>query len=121
MRETLVFKNIPEGPNEESYKDTKELLATVISDHCPGISYRDALGQIKRAHRERNRKSEGSQNSRAGKRLIFAAFHSWDMCQEIIEVFKQKCIMERSFNIAAEQKYGPLTSKRRQMAFQLRR
>ena len=43
------------------------------------------------------------------------------MCQDIIEIFKQKCIQEPNFHIAAEQKYGPLTSKRRQLAFQLRR
>ena len=93
----------------------------MISEHCTGISFEVALGQIKRAHRERSRNFEGSQNFRAGKRLIFAAFHSWDLCQEIIETFRQKCIVDRSFKIAAEQKYGPLTSKRRQMAFQLRR
>ena len=29
--------------------------------------------------------------------------------------------MDHSYKIAADQKYGPLTSKRRQMAFQLRR
>ena len=32
-----------------------------------------------------------------------------------------ECIEDVNFNIAADQKYGPLTSKRRQMAFQLRR
>ena len=43
------------------------------------------------------------------------------MCQAIIETFRQKCIAERAFTIAAEQKYGPMTSKRRQMAFKIRR
>ena len=49
------------------------------------------------------------------------AFRSWDMCQEILETFEEKCIVDRSFDIAVEQKYGPLTSKRRQMAFRLRK
>ena len=93
----------------------------MISRNCPNVSYAAALGQIKRAHRERKRTFDDHRNSRAGKRLIFAAFHSWDLTQEIIETFRQKCIAEPSFNIAAEQKYGPLTSKRRQLAFQLRR
>ena len=118
LRETLVFKNVPEE-REETYKDTKELLAKVINENCPNISYQSALNQIKRAHRERQRRPD--ENSRTGKRLIFAAFHSWDMCQEIIETFKQKSITDRTFTISADQKYGPLTSKRRQMAFQLRR
>ena len=119
LRETLVFKNIPEEERDASYKETKELLATVISRNCPDFTYNDVLTQIKRAHRESKRNSE--QNSRAGKRLIFAAFHSWDMTQKIIETFRQKCITDRAFTIAAEQKYGPMTSKRRQLAFILRR
>ena len=121
LRETLVFKNIPEEERDSSYKETKELLARVINQNCPEISYQDAYNQIKRAHREAKKTFEGGQNSRDGKRLIFAAFHSWDMCQHIIESFRQKCISEPRFNIAAEQKYGPLTSRRRQLAFQLRR
>ena len=122
LRETLVFKNIPEEGREETYMQTKELLATTINRVIPEYSYDFVFSQIKRAHRERNRNNDdGRQNLRAGKRLIFAAFHSWDLCQKVIEVFRQKCIEDVNFNIAADQKYGPLTSKRRQMAFQLRR
>ena len=121
LRETLVFKNVPEEGRDESYAQTKQLLARVISTNCPEYTYEFALSQIKRAHRERNRSTDDHRNYRAGKRLIFAAFHSWDMCQNVIEIFRQKCIEDRSFTIAAEQKYGPLTSRRRQMAFQLRK
>ena len=128
LRETLVFKNIPEEEPEVSggllaqYTETKKLLATVISEHCPGITYEVAYSQIKRAHRERKRDDlEEHQPSRAGKRFIFAAFHSWDLCQEILNAFRDLCIKDRNFKIAAEQKYGPLTSRRRHMAFKLRK
>ena len=118
LRETLVFKNVPEEEGENSYDDTKKLLATTINRHCPDITYDYAFSQIKRAHRERNRNfQEYAGQSREGKRLIFAAFHSWDLCQKLIETFRTKCIQDRNFNIAAEQKYGPLTSKRRQKAY----
>ena len=121
LRETLVFKNIPEE-GEEDYKDTKELLATTISEHCDGVSYDFALSQIKRAHRESGHRRNGQdEHPREGKRLIYAAFHSWDLCQQIIETFREKCIQDRDFVIAADQKYGPKTSKRRQLAFQLRK
>ena len=125
LRETLVFKNILEEEPEVSggllaqYTETKKLLAGVISKHCPGISYEVAYSQIKRAHRERKRDDVDDERSRAGKRLIFAAFHSWDMCQEILDAFRLLNIKDRNFKISAEQKYGPLTSKRRQLAFQL--
>ena len=117
LRETLVFKNIPEEEGENSYKETKELLATTINRHCPEITYEVALNQIKRAHRERNRNFDDYEQSRQGKRIIYAAFHSWDLCQKIIESFRVKCIKDRNFNISVDQKYGPLTTKRRQKAF----
>ena len=126
LRETLVFKNILEEEPEVSggllaqYTETKKLLAAVISKHCPGISYEVAYSQIKRAHRERKR-DDVDERSRAGKRLIFAAFHSWDMCQEILDAFRLLNIKDRNFKISAEQKYGRLTSKRRQLAFKLRK
>ena len=121
LRETLVFKNIAEEEGEQSYDDTKELLARVISEHCNEYTYEYALSQIKRAHRERKRNFEENQYSRAGKRLIFAAFHSWDMCQKLIETFRQKCIANPAFKIAVDQKYGPLTSKRRKLAYDMRK
>ena len=127
LRETLVFKNIPEEESDVSggllaqYTETKKLLATVISQHCPSISYDDAYSQIKRAHRERKRDDIDEERSRAGKRLIFAAFHSWDLCQEILDSFRLLNIKDRNFKISAEQKYGPLTTKRRQLAFTLRK
>ena len=123
LRETLVFKNIPEtAGRDESYKDTKDLLATTISETCDGISKEFALSQIKRAHRESgHRRDDDDEHPRAGKKIIYAAFHSWDLCQTIIETFREKCIAEQDFNISADQKYGPKTNRRRQLAFQLRK
>ena len=123
LRETLIFKNIPEEPGAtEDYKDTKELLAATISDNCDGISYDFALQQIKRAHRESDhRRTDDGEQLRLGKRHIYAAFHSWDLCQTILESFREENIADQNFPIQAEQKYGPKTSKRRQLAFQLRR
>ena len=119
LRETLVFKGIPEDEDteEDKYTETKKLLATVISTHVTGVSYDEALLQIKRAHREADR----DDHYRAGKRHIFAAFHSWDLCQLILQTFGRKCIDDHDFPIAAEQKYGPLTSKRRQLALRARK
>ena len=38
-----------------------------------------------------------------------------------MEKLKQKCIREAEFNICADQKYGPLTTKRRNLSIQKRR
>lgn len=119
LRETLVFRNVPEEKDDETYADTKDVVAQLIADHC-GIDFDEVRGEIKRAHRETNRRN-GEEHYRRGKRLIFAAFHSWDLCQTVIETFKQKCIRNVDFNIAADQKYGPLTSRRRSMALKKRK
>ena len=103
LRETLVFKNILEnGGGEETYKETKELLATTISEICPDVSYDESLRQIKRAHRESGHRRNDEDHPRAGKRIIYAAFHSWDLCQKVIETFRQKCIQDWNFTIVAD-------------------
>ena len=116
LRETLVFKNLPEESADETYDQTKDLLAKTISDTCK-ISFEEVRSEIKRAHREAKR----PQNRREGKRLIYAAFHSWDLCQDIIATFRMKGVKEANFNIFAEQKYGPITMKRRNLALQKRK
>ena len=119
LRETLVFKNVEETNTNESWAETKDLLAHLISDNVDGITYEHAKSQIKRAHRERSRKTDDGK--RKGTRRIFAAFHSWDMSEQIKETFRQKCINNRDYNIMAEQKYGPLTTWRRQKALEKRK
>ena len=46
--------------------------------------------------------------------------YSWDDCEEIIEAFRHKNISERSFGVHVSYKYGPLTTKRRNIALQRR-
>ena len=124
LRETLIFKNIEEKENEK-WEDTKILLAKLISETCQNISYNDAFHGIKRCHRESAKKQEQIANngrpSRAGKRHIYAALYSWDLCQSIIESFRKRGISERNFNVYAEHMYGPLTTKRRGLALELRK
>ena len=81
----------------------------------------NVLQGIKRAHRESNRPRINQRFDRRGKRYIYAAFYSWELCQSIIEAFKNKNIKDINFNIYAEQKYGPLTTKRRNLAMQKRK
>ena len=122
LRKTLIFRNVDELNDDESFKDTKELLANLISTNCRDINYESAVGNIDRAHRESKRNRTGNDMpSRQGKRLIFAVFHSWDFCQQILEAFRIKNIREQNFNISADQMYGPITSRRRKLAFQKRR
>ena len=126
LRETLVIKNVPEIGEENTnnstrnYQATKKILAELISRHLD-MDYNEVFSELKRVHRERDRSHEDLEYSRKGKRWIYAAFHSWDLSQEVIETFKMKCIKDRAFDISAEQKYGRLTTKRQQLALTLRK
>ena len=116
LRRTLIFKNIPESKDDESYQEVKTLLAETISS-CTDIPKQEALDGIERAHREAKR--EGG--SRQGRRRIFAAFLNWELPQKILNGFKKRCIDDRAFDIYVDQMYGPLTSLRRNLAFQERK
>ncbi len=119
LRKTIIFRNVNEVSDDESYADTKELLAKLISDNCEDVAYDYVFDNIDRAHRESKRKPRQHDQvpSRQGKRLIFAVFHSWELCQTIIEDFRRQCIREVNFNTSADQMYGPMTVKRRKLAF----
>ena len=116
LRQTLIFKNIPETKNDESYADVKNLLADVISTYTD-ITKDDAFAGIVRAHREAKRE----ESTREGKRKIFAAFIDWELPQKILEQFRKKCIEDRTFKYYADQMYGPMTSIRRNLAFERRK
>ena len=121
LRETLIFKNIPED-GDETFDDTREILATIISETCDTIDYDTAFNEINRAHREKIPKNPPQNRpSRAGKRHIFVSFHSWYICQTIIKAFRKKRASDGDFDIFAEQMYGQLTMKRRSMALLARK
>ena len=69
LRRTLVFRNIPETKEYESYQDVKILLAQTVSEHTD-IPYQEVYDGIERSHRE----SKRIDSPREGKRNIFAAF-----------------------------------------------
>ena len=116
LRRTLIFKNIPETKDDESYAEVKALLAKIISTHTE-ITNAEALAGIERAHRE-SKKRDGV---REGRRKIFVAFLNWELPQLILNEFRKKRINDPTFDIYAEQMYGPMTSQRRNLAFQARK
>ena len=114
LRKTVIFKNIPETKADETYAEVKTLLARAISENT-SLSYETAYASIDRAHRESK-----TVTGREGKKLIYAAFLNWEISQQVIVELRQGCISKRT-NIAADQMYGPMTSRRRNLAFQKRK
>ena len=118
LRETLIFKNVPEASSNESWFETKDIVAKAISENVEGVTFDYDKQQIRRAHRKSNRRNDGSNQHH---RRITAGFYNWDLCQSIKDSFRNKGIADRNFKLIAEQKYGPLTTWRRQKALEKRK
>ncbi len=108
MRQTLVFRGIPEQGTEKTWADTDSLLADTLGTAL----MIDATNMINRCHRTGNPDYYASVG-RA--RPIAASMHSWKDCERIIEHFRKD-----GSSIFVDYKYGPLTTKRRNLALKLR-
>ena len=106
LRETLIIKGVPEIDNE-SWENTSQIAAKIFSDTVASLSYDNANGQIKRAHREK------PNERRKGHRHIIVAVYNWKLCEELKRV-------SRNLKFPIEQKYGPLTTWRRNQALKCR-
>ena len=117
LRQTLVFQGIEEK-GKESWADTKHILAESVSETCD-VTYEDAEQAINRCHRS------GSKTNRNGRvnrhRPIYANFFSWEVTEDIIVKYRESNIKFPHFNIKANYKYGPLTTKRRSEALKVRK
>ena len=116
MRKTLIFKGINEIDNE-TWEDTAELVAEKISSASEGeLSFDDALNSIERAHR-----TGSNTDAKKDHRDITAALYDWQTSEDVKKYFMQKNLKDRKFNIYCEQKYGPKTTARRNIAMRERR
>ena len=112
LRKTLVFKNIPETANE-SWAETEKILAKTIHEIAE-VPEAEAARYIERAHRG------ATVEKREGPRPIFCAFYAWKDSELVKERFKMDNIQNRG-KVYAEQKYGPMTTKRRNEALKARK
>ena len=125
LRKTLVFKGIPETPKEatgskkrtgESWAETEEIVRKKMAEIC-NISEEASYRYIERCHRANNSKNyKGS-----GPRPIFAAFYDWKDSEFVINEFRKNNINDPTCRISAEQKFGPMTTMRRNQALVLRK
>lgn len=104
MRSTLIFKGVAVGKNEKTWSDTEcELLKTIKkADKQIGDDI------IERCHRGPVRKEQDPE--------IVCKFYSWKDAERVKQSFIEKNIKDKKFNVFCKQKYGPLTTARRNMA-----
>ena len=122
LRKTLVFKGIPSKyansstPNKkETWQETEEIVRQHISE-VTGMEYDDTDGFIERCHRSApNPKYLGS-----SPQPIFAAIYDWKDCERLTEAFRKNNIQKRS-KVQCDYKYGPKTTRRRNMALNERK
>ena len=130
LRKTLVFKGIPEQQFEtegktnpdgspkmrpENWSETANILATSMSEILD-TTFEKAIAMVERCHRAApNPRYKGT-----GPRPIFAAFMDWRNSETTKELYRKNNIENKS-TLYAEQKFGPRTTVRRNMALKERR
>ncbi len=130
LRKTIVFRGIPEKkiPSEastnnntdgapttrpENWDETAVALAESMSQTLPNTTFEQASKMVERCHRSKpNPRYKGS-----GPRPIFAAFMDWRDSELVKDSYRKNT----NNNVFAEQKVGPRTTARRNMALKLRR
>ena len=111
LRKTLVIKGISESEQEKTWYDVETRLSHVISETLD-ISPDTARGLIDRCHRGGNPQYYKSINK---PRPIFAAMHSWKVCEDLLWKARKKK------NCVIDYKFGPITTRRRNLALKKRR
>ena len=111
LRKTLVFKGIPEKEDERSWQDTEDILSSVIAETLE-IDHDEAVNMIDRCHRGGNRQYY---KGKGKARPIYAAMMAWKDCEDLLDKARRKK------SILVDFRYGPLTTRRRNLALQKRR
>ena len=134
LRKTLIFKGIPEQKfpdqsntnsngsqrmNPESWDDTASILATTMSETLD-TTVEEARAMVERCHR-------GAPNPRYkgnAPRPIFAAFVDWRDSERVKVAFRKHNLNTRNTDkiaVYVEQKVGPRTTIRRNIAMKERK
>ena len=114
LRQTMVFRNIPENKDvEKSWDDTTSIIAEKIADLCD-VTVEEAEGMINRCHRGGKPEQNGA--SKQKYRPIHANFFSWKDCENIISKARSP-----DAHLNVDYKYGPLTTERRNLALAKRK
>ena len=111
LRKTLVIRDLQQHEHERTWQDTEKVLAKEIASIL-SVEQGVAVGMIDRCHRGGNPEYYRKSNK---VRPIFAAMHDWKTCEEIIQQARRKRTLFVDF------KYGPMTTKRRNLALKKRR
>ena len=130
LRKTLVFRGIdemtfPDDPNkqrQETWEETAKVLADCMAKKM-NISTREAESMVERCHRSKpNPRYNGT-----APRPIFAAFCNWKDSELTKKTFRESNISGQMLGnnnrkqVIVENKYGPRTTVRRNMALQERK
>lgn len=117
LRKTLVFRGIAEDKENETWDESKDKVAQAIEKVSnETLDKNDAYELLERVHRAApNPHYKGS-----APRPIFAAIYSWPDAEKLVELFR-KANIENTNTISCDFKYGPLTTKRRSLAYKERK
>ena len=114
MRNTLIFRGVPERKDESTWDKTESVLADIISKTCD-IDIEETNDMFERVHRGRPRQYN------KGKRDIYVRFKFWKDSEYVKDCFYESFRDKNNNGIFVEQMYGYETTKRRDHALMTRK
>ena len=113
-RRTLIVKGLPEDPKEKTWQETKHKVVETLSDLCRVENKQQMSKCIERVHRGKPL----DQDSKKTHRDVHLLFFDWNDSQMILRNFLK---YGRGKGIYIEQRYGPDTTARGNLAMKERR
>jgi hypothetical protein len=113
-RRTLIVKGLPEDGKEKTWKETKNKVVEVLSDVCRVENKQQFYKCVERVHRGKPLDPDSKKTHRD----IHMLFFDWNDSQMILKNFLK---YGRGKGIFVEQRYGPDTTARRNLAMIERR
>ena len=114
MRNTLIFKGVPEKKDESTWDKTESVLAGIISKTCD-MDIEETIDMFERVHRGRPRQYNND------KRDIYVRFKFWKDSEYVKDRFLESFRDKKNNGIFVEQMYGYETTKRREQALMTRK
>ena len=119
LRSTLILKKVPyNNETEKTWEDTKVVVASEISKHCPKLRFDYVKKSIERCHR--NFKNDHS-DPKLSIPSISVKLCSWKDSSSILNTIINSNKMNKRKSLMVSQQFSEETSKRRNSALKERR
>ena len=113
LRKNIIIRGIPEGKEEKSWEETREVVANALGKAC-NIHPNTIGDMFERVHRGSKREDDGNNQPRT----IFGLLYDWNNIDYLMKELRKH---GKGSKIYIDQQFGPITTYRRKLALDKRK